>query len=63
MSPMKTLLLALSVTLSACGSTAVQETVPPTLVADAPAAEVYETWRAYAAKTDRRLFVHLGAPW
>ena len=57
MSPMKTTLLALCLALSACGTT------PPKLAVDAPAAEVYEAWRSYAADTDRRVFVHLGAPW
>ena len=57
MIPMKTTFLALCLTLSACVST------PPTLAQDAPAAEVYEAWRSYAADTGRRVFVHLGAPW
>jgi hypothetical protein len=60
---MKTTLLALCLTLSACGSIGVQEAAPPALAADATALEVFEGWRSYAADTDRRVFVHLGAPW
>lgn len=60
---MKASILALSLALSACGSAGVRVATPPTLADDAGAAEVFEAWRTYAVETDRRMFVHLGAPW
>jgi hypothetical protein len=60
---MKTTLLALCLTFSACGSVGVQQAAPPVLAADATALEVFEGWRSFAADTDRRVLVHLGAPW
>jgi len=63
MVPMKTSLLALCLALSACGSIGVREVALPQLAEDATALEVFEGWRSYAAETDRRVFVHLGAPW
>lgn len=63
MASMKTTLLALCLTFSACGSVGVQEASPPELAADATALEVFEGWRSFAVDTDRRVFVHLGAPW
>ncbi|MAF65622.1 MAG: hypothetical protein CMJ84_08195 [Planctomycetes bacterium] len=58
--------LALSLTLAAClgpvGPNA-RETPPPEPRAGAAAGEVYGAWRAFAADADRRLFVHIGAPW
>ena len=60
---MKTTFLALCLTFSACGSVGVQQAAPPVLAADATALEVFEGWRSFAADTDRRVLVHLGAPW
>lgn len=60
---MKTTLLALCLTLTACGSVGLRQAAPPVLAADATALEVFEGWRSFAADTDRRVLVHLGAPW
>ena len=63
---MKRTLLALSLALAACAGSPTYESTaitPPALASDAAAADVYEAWRSHAARTDRRLFVHLGAPW
>ena len=63
MAHMKTPILALCLTLSACGSVGLQYSTPPMFAADATAVEIYEGSRAYADATDRTVFVHLGAPW
>ena len=60
---MKNTVLALCLTLSACDSMGARQVTPPQLAAEATALEVYESWRSYAADTDRRILVHLGAPW
>ncbi len=60
---MKNTVLALCLTLSACDSMGARQATPPQLAEDATALEVYESYRSYAADTDRRVLVHLGAPW
>jgi hypothetical protein len=60
---MKNIVLALCLTLSACDSMGARQATPPQLAEDATALEVYESYRSYAADTDRRVLVHLGAPW
>jgi hypothetical protein len=60
---MKNTVLALCLILSACDSMGVHQVTPPQLAEEATALEVYESYRSYAADTDRRVLVHLGAPW
>ena len=61
--PMKYTVLALCLTLSACDSMGARQAMPPQLADEATAFQVYESARSYAADTDRRVLVHLGAPW
>jgi len=63
MARMKITLSVLCLALSACGSVGLQHSTPPKFAADATAVEIYEGSRAYADATDRKVFVHLGAPW
>ena len=60
---MKNTVLALCLTFSACDSMGARPATPPQLAEEATALEVYESYRSYAADTDRRVLVHLGAPW
>ena len=63
MNLMKNIVLALCLTLSACDPMGARQAMPPQLADGATAFQVYESARSYAADTDRRVLVHLGAPW
>ncbi|MDP6539301.1 MAG: hypothetical protein QF903_09710 [Planctomycetota bacterium] len=63
---MKSVLPLVCLTFAAClapSGPPADSAPPPEPAADAPAAEVYDAWRAFALRTDRRLLLHIGAPW
>lgn len=63
MNLMKNVVLALCLTVSACDSMGSRQAMPPQLAEGATAFQVYESARSHAADTERRVLVHLGAPW